>query len=305
MKRLLLLMISLVLVACSRAEPEIPLPHEMPPLPTAVPRQVLPLSFALLSPTELDGDWRAAPCPDRRPFFCLYDQEDESVVASLSLTVTPLSNSPILRDLMTAEGLELGHTPRYEDAAYRQLSRAILAELAQRDLDNVTAEMVEGREVLSLERQPVEIGPLPGLSFGHMVLEGNGAIVEYVRFYAVFDGDVLYWLTLFPGETAVFPAESTALAKMVLLEEAAVALLAQLQLPVTVVDSEVERVRAELRVTLTAVHGEGFVQNLHGGELLTVLGISEDGNWWRVACPEESRATSCWLPNDTGRVRPR
>jgi hypothetical protein len=184
----------LALVACSRAEPEIPLPHEMPPLPTAVPRQVLPLSFALLSPTELDGGWQAAPCPDMRPFFCLYDQEDGSLAASLLLTVTSLNNSPTLRDLMMAEGLEPGHTPRYEDAAYRQLSRAILAELAQRDLDNVTAEMVAGREVLSLERQPVEIGPLPGLSFGHMVREGNGAVVEYGRFYAAFDGDVLYWL---------------------------------------------------------------------------------------------------------------
>jgi hypothetical protein len=111
--------------------------------------------------------------------------------------------------------------------------------------------------------------------------------------------------TLFPDETAVFPDESTARAEMIPLEEAVAALLAQLQLPVTVVDSEVERVRAEMRVTITAVYGEGFVQSLYGGELLTVLGMSEDGNWWHVACPEESRATSCWLPNDTGRVRPR
>jgi hypothetical protein len=301
----ILALMGLVLVACLRSEPTVPLPHEMPPLETAVPRQVPPVTHSLLSPTDLGDGWRGEACPTRQPFFCLYEGQEDRAVASLSFSVFPLVSNQIMPGLLEAEGLALGHTPQLDDDDYIQSARAVLTGLAETNIARATQDAAVGHSVVPLARQPVEIGPLPGLAIGHMVQDEGGAVVNYVRYYAAFDGDVMYWLALLPGETADLPNTETVASQMAPLETAATALLSQLQLPPAVVASEVEQVRVEWRVALTAVLGEGVIQLLHGGETFTVRGLSEDGNWWYVDCPEGNLATSCWLPNDTGLVRPR
>jgi hypothetical protein len=302
---IVLVLIALLLAACSRSEPTIPLPHEMPPLETVVPWQALPASYSLLTPTDLDNGWRGEACPVSQPFFCLYDGQSELVVASLSLSVFPLERNEIMRDLLETEGLDLGHAPRPDDDAYIRSAHTVLTLLAEGNLDNVTQSAAAGYAVVPLSRQPIEIGPLPGLALGHIVQDESGRVVDYARFYAAFDGDVLYWMALLPEETAGFSDAETATAQMTPLETAAVSLLSHLKLPPAVVVTDVERVRVELPAALTAVLGEGVIQLMRGGETFAVRGLSEDGKWWYVDCPQSSLATSCWLPNDTGRVRPR
>ncbi len=291
----LLLVLPLLVLACTRAEPTVPLRHEMPPLDTAVPERIFkPLSHSLLAPTDLGNGWRGEACPSAQPAFCLFPDDGDWSVASLSLEVQALTNNQIMRGLLEAADMALGHEPQPDEAEYGQTVQAVLAELA--DLTQAAAvAQSEAYSVIPLPRQPVPVGSLTGLAFGYQLVDEADESLEYVRYYATFDGNALYYFLLSSDLTVAWDE----------VETAAVALLSQLQFPPPVLATDVERVRVEMRVSLSALQGQGFIQHLYGGELLAVLGVSEDGNWWSVDCPEPSVATTCWLPNDTGRVRPR
>jgi hypothetical protein len=305
MKQTLMLLVGLLLVACTRAEPTVPPRHEMPPLATAVPFQVLPVSHSLLSPTELGDGWRGEACPVSQPFFCLYEGDAQRATASLSFSVFLLSRNQIMLDLLADAGLAPGRPPLLEDEAYIQSAQMVLQQLAEQSLANTEQEAAAGHTITALPWQPVAIGPLPGKAIGYLVLNEAEEVVAYMRFYAAFDQDALYWFDLLAAETAVFASPDAAVDHWQPVETAAVALLSELDMPPPVVASDIERVRIELMVNVTAVLGEGFIQNLSPGTVVTVLGQSSDGDWLYIACPENSQATRCWIPNDSGRVRPR
>lgn len=293
---LVMLLAGGLLTACARAEPTVPPRHEMPPLETAVIDQTfLPVTHSLLEPTDLGDGWRGAACPLSQPVFCLYQGESELATASLSFEVYALARNQMMQGLLQAEGLSIGYVPRPDDADYVASARAILTNLAETNFNAAAETAPADHLVLPLAWEPVAIGPLPGLAVGHQVQTESGELVAYDRYYVAFDDSGLYWFALSHAETAVMSD----------VETAAVALLSNLRLPPPVLPTETEKVRVEMKVSLTAVHGEGFIQHLYGGELLDVRGLSEDGNWWLVECPAQVLAGTCWLPNYTGLVRPR
>lgn len=290
----MLLLAGWLLTACARAEPTIPPRHEMPPLETAVTDQTFqPITYSLLEPTDLGDGWRGAACPTVQPLFCLYKDDYEQAAATLALEIFPLARSQLVQQLLMAEGLTAAQMAQPGTANYEELAHMLLTNLAETSLANVAA--AEDQTVVALPWEPVSFGTLPGLAVGHQVLAESGEVLAHVRYFIALDGNGLYWLALNSRQMPV-PAD---------METAAAALLAHLRLPLVVLPTDVEQVRVEMMISLTAVLGEGFIQHSYSGDLLTVRGISEDGNWWLVECPGQSAAIDCWAPNYTGRVRPR
>jgi uncharacterized protein YraI len=73
----------------------------------------------------------------------------------------------------------------------------------------------------------------------------------------------------------------------------------------TVIETEVQYVLALEDLTLSSGPGSDYppIGPVFGGQVALVTGVSGDGEWWRVMCPDDSQA-SCWLSADPEVTRP-
>jgi hypothetical protein len=72
-----------------------------------------------------------------------------------------------------------------------------------------------------------------------------------------------------------------------------------------VLDTDVEFVMAQVDVTMYAAPGgnAAVIGKVFDGQTARVTGVSADGGWWRVICPDDT-VGDCWISADPGLTQP-
>lgn len=118
--------------------------------------------------------------------------------------------------------------------------------------------------------------------------------VAVVETPTVDSGDIVE--TVVPVETAV-PQETVETVETAVPTTESPATAPAPAQPVVIVPTDVERVMALANLNVRLGPGLGFtvVDWLTEGETAVVTGVSEDGGWWRILCPEPSPGISCYV----------
>ncbi len=77
------------------------------------------------------------------------------------------------------------------------------------------------------------------------------------------------------------------------------------ELPGTTLPTGVQYVMAQQEIPMYSGPGSAFavISSIAGGQTVKVTGISADGNWWRVICPDDT-VGSCWLSAHPSATQP-
>jgi hypothetical protein len=285
------------------------LPVETRPIPTLDPNAwsaVNPLHI-LLGSTPAPEGWMVQPCEGEAALLCI--SNGQQTIGAAELLINPLDTNPEFQAFLEEQGITPETMPEPGEA-YETAVRAALASQAEQYLDIIEAD----RQITypddpfnRLESEPVLLGELPGLAFGFTREDASGAIEERYLNIAAYDRGVLYWLAApyDPANVTTFTSDEALLEFEPYLREIA----AGLRLPPPVVESDVEAVNVTARgVQLMAVYGQGpfgagTLVEASQDEPYIVTGVSPDGRWWQVVCPEVLSGV-CWLPTDPQRVLP-
>jgi hypothetical protein len=115
--------------------------------------------------------------------------------------------------------------------------------------------------------------------------------------------DVKAALVRILGEPLTQPGEAASAATPVMIPAEATATAAPAPQPVAsdipVLQTNVTLIQAAADVKIYAGPGTEYeaIGDVFAGQAAKVTGISADGNWWRVICPDDSEG-SCWVSGD-------
>jgi hypothetical protein len=273
--------------------------------PTEVPPELTSNLFAwLLGPTSAPEGWTVQPCPGY-PFALCVSQGAE-LASILPMTLYPIETMPEFQGMLAEAGLEPGPLDLQDD---RHVSgvRAALADFVEAYHESIEADRAGryGSEISYVREtnQDIRLGALPGLSYGFAGIRADGTAYERWVSYVGFDGELLYILAA-PYSPEAFGAFASDEDLQAFLPHLTT-ILAGMRLPLPVLATEVQAVRALHTLDVFRAYGEpgNPVGQIAAGETVTVTGVSVHGQNWRVSCPDGS-PYSCWITANTSVAEP-
>jgi hypothetical protein len=274
-------------------------------LPTEVPPLLAGNLFAwLLRTVSAPPGWTVLPC-EGYP-FALCVTRDNELVSVLPMTLYPIETMPDFQTMLAEAGVAPGPLDPQNEAQVSQVQVA-LAAFVEAYHQSIEADRA-GRygdqfDYVQDANIGVWLGALPGLRYGFAGVRTDGTVYERWVSYVAFDGQLLY-IVAAPFSPEAYGAFSTDEDLQMFIPHLA-AILAGMELPLPVLDTDVKTVRA-LRA-LDVFHGYGETGNPVGqiaaGETVTVTGASVHGQNWRIPCPDGS-PYNCWITADAASAEP-
>jgi hypothetical protein len=268
-------------------------------LPTEVPPELASNLFAwLLGPTSAPEGWTVLPCQGY-PFALCVSKENE-LVSILPMTLDPIETMPEFQVMLAEAGVSPGPLNLQDDSQMSRVQVA-LAEFVEGYHESIEADRA-GRygdqiDYIRQSNESTYLGTLPGLRYGFAGVRTDGTVYERWISYLAFDGQLLYILAA-PYSPEAFGAFPTDEDLQAFLPHFAV-ILAGMQLPLPVLETEVHAVRALRPLDVFHAYGESGnpAGQIAAGETVTVTGASVHGQNWRIPCPDGSNY-NCWITAD-------
>jgi hypothetical protein len=256
----------------------------------------------ILGPTVVPKGWAVQPCAGAGAFLCV--QAGGELVGNSELALYPIETLPEFQDLLAEAGLEPGPLD-WQDPAQQAKLRVALQGFVTSYHTSIEAdrqaEYGDQIRYMRLETQATMLGDLPGLRFGFVGLTQSDEVYERWVTFVAFDGDLLYLQVAFyrPDTVSTFRSDEEL---QIFLPYLAM-IVAELQLPLPVLATEVQAVQAQRVLEIFRAYGvpTNPVGQVAAGETIAVTGISPDGRYWQVPCPNGVLG-NCWIaagPNDT------
>jgi hypothetical protein len=274
-------------------------------LPTEVPPELASNLFAwLMGATSAPEGWTVLPCQGYP--FALCVSKDNALVSILPMTLYPIETMPEFQGMLAEAGVAPGPLNLHDDRQMSQVQVA-LADFVEAYHQSIEADRA-GRygDQIDYVRQANEstfLGSLPGLRYGFAGIRADGTVYERWVSYLAFDGQLLYILAApySPEAFGAFPTDEDLQAFLPHLT----AILTAMQLPLPVLETEVEAVRALRPLDVFRAYGESGnpVGQIAAGETVTVTGVSVHGQNWRIPCPDGT-PYNCWITADATAAEP-
>lgn len=220
-------LVIVLLAACGEAPASTSTPTSVPPTvvvtptagvaptrtvekPTEVVRTPVPTQTASSEPIEPPVDltnpfpkilgaapapegWSVEPCAGNAPYLCM--QEGEQSVGYVSLNSYPLETLPDFQAMLTEAGVD-AEAFDYKNPAHAARARGALTAFVESYHENI----MQDREITfgsaktyeRLETEEINVGELPGLRYGFVLMNEDGSVYERWLSFSTFDGEGLF-----------------------------------------------------------------------------------------------------------------
>jgi hypothetical protein len=163
---------------------------------------------SISQPVSAPEGWEIRPCEGMAPLLCVETEQGE--VGSSELGVYALRTYPSFYPILEKHGIPFGSI-NVEDQAYQEGAPKALEEIASENMASLAADRAIGRaewSFIPLEVKPIQFGELPGLQYGFMMTDSEGAVRERVLSHVAFDESHIYFFVAAYDPVAVWSLPS-------------------------------------------------------------------------------------------------
>jgi hypothetical protein len=157
----------------------------------------------IIGPTPAPAGWSVAPCEGQAPLLCV--QKSTENVGYVHLSTFPLSTMSEFEGMLRDTGLDansLNLKDPEQAAKVRTALRAFVENYHKIFMEDRGATFGGTKTYQRLETKEINIGELPGLQYGFVVLNADGGVHERWLSHSAFDGKGLFTLvsSYYPGQ---------------------------------------------------------------------------------------------------------
>jgi hypothetical protein len=157
----------------------------------------------LVGPTPAPAGWSVAPCEGQAPLLCV--QKGTENVGYVHLSTFPLSTMSEFEGMLRDAGVNpdsLDLKDPEQAAKVRLALRAFVENYHKIFMEDREATFGGTKTYQRLETREINIGDLPGLQYGFVVLNADGSVHERWLSHSAFDGKGLFTLvsSYYPGQ---------------------------------------------------------------------------------------------------------
>ncbi len=250
----------------------------------------------ILGETEAPQGMTVQACDWDAPVLCVLSGTE--TIGQVELFMSHLETLPDFQQMLKKERL----TPGSIDYRNSEQAPKIVAALRAFVEDNhrIFEEdrrltYGEGKATYTrLEVQEISVGDVPGLRYGFTVSDNAGKLLERWISLGAFDGNIMYILSLHYDPRSHFSFRSDE--EVQRFEPYLLKMVADLDLPLPVLETEVKQIVTLASVPLFRYYGNGSnpVAEVPAGQTFDVTGRSTDDRSWRVECPGDVSG-ECWV----------